>query len=54
MIVTRWQQFTGKVAFLEADGRTFAEVLGERRPGKVIGNASTDDKLKKAPRKKAA
>lgn len=54
VIVTRWQQFTGKVAFLEADGRTFAEVLGERSPGKVIGNASTDDKLKNAPRKKPA
>jgi DNA modification methylase len=54
VIVTRWQEFTGKVAFLEADGRGFAEVLGERRPGKVIGNRATDDDKPKKKARKAA
>lgn len=30
--VLRWQEFTGKVAVLAGDGRTFTEVLAERRP----------------------
>jgi DNA modification methylase len=30
--VERWQAFTGDVAHLEADGRTFAAVAAERRP----------------------
>jgi DNA modification methylase len=30
--VERWQAFTGSVARLEADGRTFADVATERRP----------------------
>ena len=30
VIVKRWQDFTGKQATLEADGRTFAEVAGDR------------------------
>ncbi|WP_297475536.1 DNA methyltransferase, partial [Ferrovum sp.] len=31
VIVKRWQEFTGKQAVLEADGRTFDEVMnGER------------------------
>jgi len=30
VIVKRWQEFAGKVATLEADGRTFAEVSAER------------------------
>jgi DNA modification methylase len=30
--VLRWQAFTGEAAVLEADGRTFAEVAGERDP----------------------
>jgi DNA modification methylase len=54
VIVTRWQEFTGKVAFLEADGRGFAEVLGERCPGKVIGNRATDDDKPKKKARKAA
>jgi DNA modification methylase len=29
VIVRRWQEFTGKAATLEADGRTFAEVTAE-------------------------
>jgi DNA modification methylase len=32
--VTRWQKFAGKVATLEGDGRTFAEVAEARRPAK--------------------
>jgi DNA modification methylase len=30
VIVRRWQEFTGKHAVLESDGRTFAEIEGER------------------------
>ena len=30
--VERWQAFTGEVARLEQDGRTFMEVTAERRP----------------------
>jgi site-specific DNA-methyltransferase (adenine-specific) len=30
VIITRWQDFTGQQATLEGDGRTFAEVGGER------------------------
>ncbi len=30
VIVTRWQTLTGKTATLEGDGRTFAEITGER------------------------
>jgi DNA modification methylase len=32
MIVTRWQDLTGKKAVLEADGRTFEQVTEERKP----------------------
>ena len=28
--ITRWQQFTGREATLESDGRTYAAVAGER------------------------
>jgi DNA modification methylase len=34
--VTRWEKFTGQAATLEGDGRTFAEVLAERRPAGAI------------------
>jgi hypothetical protein len=30
--VLRWQAFTGEAAVLEADGRTFRDVAGERDP----------------------
>ena len=30
--VTRWQAFTGKVATLDGDGRSFAEIAAERVP----------------------
>jgi hypothetical protein len=30
VIVTRWQNFTGKQAVLEGDGRTFEAIAGER------------------------
>jgi DNA modification methylase len=30
VIVTRWEQLTGKVAVLEGDGRTFAGIKAER------------------------
>ena len=55
--VLRWQAFTGKSAYLEADGRSFTEVLGERRPGKVLTNGNPDmdkPKAEKKPRKGAA
>ncbi len=29
-IVRRWQEYTGKAAVLEGDGRTFAEIGAER------------------------
>ncbi len=32
VIVTRWQNLTGKSATLEGDGRTFAEIKAERLP----------------------
>lgn len=31
VIVRRWQDYTGKVATLEGDGRTFAEMTEVRR-----------------------
>lgn len=30
VIVTRWQEYTGKEAMLDGDGRTFAEIKAER------------------------
>ena len=33
VIVKRWEQHTGKTATLEGDGRTFAEIKGERKDG---------------------
>ena len=33
--VRRWQDFTGKQATLEADGRTFDAVAAERTPAEV-------------------
>lgn len=34
--VTRWEKFTGQAAVLEGDGRSFAEVMGERiAPGSL-------------------
>jgi site-specific DNA-methyltransferase (adenine-specific) len=50
VIVTRWQAFTGKHAHLEADGRSFTEVMGERSPNSLIG--SEIGKADKAPAKK--
>jgi DNA modification methylase len=32
VIVARWQNFVGRLAVLDGDGRTFAEVAHERRP----------------------
>jgi tRNA G10 N-methylase Trm11 len=34
--VTRWQNFTGQTATLEATGQTFAEVMAQRRPNQPI------------------
>jgi DNA modification methylase len=31
LAVRRWQRFAGKIATLDGDGRTFAEVSAERR-----------------------
>ena len=31
--VERWQSFTGETAVLDGDGRGFAEIASERRPG---------------------
>ena len=50
VIVTRWQAFTGKHAHLEADGRSFTEVMGERSPNSLIG--SEIGKADKAPANK--
>lgn len=51
--ILRWQAFTGQHAHLEADGRTFTEVMGERAPGKLVGNeqGAADKKAAKKPRK---
>jgi len=50
VIVTRWQSFTGKHAHLEADGRSFTDVMGERSPNSLIG--SEIGNADKAPAKK--
>ena len=39
--VKRWQEFTGKAATLEGDGRTFAEIK-EQRHGPDGSTAKTD------------
>ena len=42
--IRRWQAFTGRAATLQSDGRTFAEVEGERGAGETsdeIGSAQT-------------
>ena len=36
VIVRRWQDFTGKQATLEADGRTFTEVMGGATPTRTL------------------
>jgi hypothetical protein len=33
VIVRRWQDLSGKKATLEADGRSFEEIVGERKSG---------------------
>jgi DNA modification methylase len=38
LIVTRWQELTGKKAVLEADGRTFEQVAEERRPAPEVAS----------------
>ncbi len=35
--ITRWRNFTGKAATLEATGRTFADLLAERGSTEPIG-----------------
>jgi DNA modification methylase len=57
--VLRWQAFTGKHAVLESDGRTFTEVMGERAPGKLVGNEQgkqdkVSAKAKKSQKPKAS
>lgn len=54
VIVTRWQAFTGKHAHLEADGRTFTEVMGERSPGTLVGNEAGATDKKDAQKAKRA
>lgn len=49
--ILRWQAFSGLHAHLESDGRTFTEVMGERAPGKLVGNEI--GKADKKQRKKA-
>jgi DNA modification methylase len=51
--VLRWQAFTGLHAVLESDGRTFTEVMGERAPGKLVGNQQGQQDKKQAKAKKA-
>ena len=48
--VTRWEKFTGQAAVLEGDGRSFAEVMGERI---APGSLRVEVKEKDAKRGKA-
>ncbi|CAB4122292.1 ParB/Sulfiredoxin [uncultured Caudovirales phage] len=50
--ILRWQEFTGQIAVLEGDGRTFTEVLAERQPDKVLV-AKAPSKPSKAKKGKA-
>ncbi len=43
MAILRWQGFTGRAATLEADGRSFVEVMAERAPDSAIGLAVKED-----------
>jgi site-specific DNA-methyltransferase (adenine-specific) len=54
-IVLRWQGFTGQNAVLESDGRTFTEILAERKPNAVLTPSSEPpaSKPKRAKRAKA-
>jgi DNA modification methylase len=47
VIVLRWQEFTGKAAVLEGDGRTFTEVLAQRQPDKALVAAPAKPKKKR-------
>lgn len=49
VILTRWQNFTGKKATLESSGRTFEEIAKER-----AGESQAPDKSLKQPRYKKA
>lgn len=49
--VLRWQAFTGRSAYLEADGRSFTEVLAERQPTKVLTNGKPEADKPKAAKK---
>ena len=42
VIVQRWEDFTGKEAILDGDGRTFAEIRSER----FLVNLGSQDALK--------
>jgi hypothetical protein len=44
VVVKRWQEFTGKVATLDGDGRSFDEIASERVPNtdNVAGDAAKD------------
>jgi DNA modification methylase len=35
LILCRWQQLTGKIATLDGDGRSFAEIQAERLAARV-------------------
>jgi hypothetical protein len=48
--VTRWQQFTGETAYLEDDGRNFAEISAERVPVGIPVTIAEPDKKKAPPR----
>ena len=51
--ILRWQAFTGRSAYLDADGRAFTEVLAERQPTKVLTNGKPEADKPKAAAKKA-
>ena len=41
VIIRRWQDFTGAVAVLDADGRSFAEITAERSETAVSGDSNS-------------
>jgi DNA modification methylase len=52
-IVLRWQAFTGQNAILERDGRTFTEILAERKPDAVLTSSAPPAPKPKRSRAKA-
>lgn len=55
----RWANFTGKTPILDADGRTFVEVMAERQPNAklkasvTVGSSTSGTKTTRKPKAKA-